>query len=516
MVKGGDKKLEEVTTASVEAYKLYAEGQRLHERAQEREAQALFERAVAADPGFATALAKLSVVHANLGDTLKGREYAARALARAERLPPGERHYIEGRYYSLDPSTLDQAIAAYQAAVDAAPDHASARNNLAQLLLEVRRYREALVHLEELRRRGMSFPGTYMSLAEAYVATGEGAKAEEVLRSYVAEHPDRSAGYENLGYYLTAKGRFDEALAAFARAEQLDPRSEMVEQGRFAVRVLRSEWDKAEASARKVMASSDALVRFKGGAALALVKLYRGDLTAARRLTEEGLAAVGGRPDERAKVRLFRSDLEAELGRPEVAIAEAGRALDEAPSDTGLRTLAHGRCAVHLTRLGRAMEAKPHVEAVESWLRQMPPTWADPQRLHFQGDLAAARGDTAAARSLYEKAAAARPADTLKDDMRLAEINYDLARAALASGRREEARRALREVADAGLGRLDLPLAYVRSLALLARLEEEAGRPAEARRLYDRYLACWKDGQIDREEVARAARRLAALPPPAA
>ena len=52
---------------------------------------------------------------------------------------------------------------------------------------------------------------------------------------------------------------------------------------------------------------------------------------------------------------------------------------------------------------------------------------------------------------------------------------------------------------------------YVRSLALLAKLEEKQGRASEARKLYERYLSYWKHGQIDRSEVARAGQRLAAL-----
>jgi TolB-like protein len=71
-----EKKLQEVTTTSVEAYKAYAEGSRLHERLQERDAKAYFEKAVEADPSFAMALAKLSVVSANLGDVEKAREYS--------------------------------------------------------------------------------------------------------------------------------------------------------------------------------------------------------------------------------------------------------------------------------------------------------------------------------------------------------------------------------------------------------------------------------------------------------
>jgi hypothetical protein len=64
--------------------------------------------------------------------------------------------------------------------------------------------------------------------------------------------------------------------------------------------------------------------------------------------------------------------------------------------------------------------------------------------------------------------------------------------------------------------RIMTPIPYVRSLALLASIEDKAGRTAEARRLYQRYLGYWKDGQIDRPEVARAAHRFACLPAPAA
>ena len=54
----------------------------------------------------------------------------------------------------------------------------------------------------------------------------------------------------------------------------------------------------------------------------------------------------------------------------------------------------------------------------------------------------------------------------------------------------------------------------MRSLALLAALEEKAGNAADAPTLYERYLGYWKDGQIDRAEVARAGQRLAALGAP--
>ena len=248
-----EKKLEEVSTTSVEAWKAYAEGNRLHDRLQEKEAQGFFEKAVEADPGFAMALAKLSIVHGNLGERDKARAYAAKAVEKSGNLPPGDRFYIEGRNYSLDPATIEKAVVAYQKAVDEAPEQTAARNNLAQLLLELQRYPEALVQLEELRRRGMTFPATYLSLAQAYVATGRPDQAREALGDYAAEHPDRAASFENLAYFELTQGRTEAALAAFDKAAALHPDDSMkIEMGRFTAHALRDEWPEAEAAAKRL------------------------------------------------------------------------------------------------------------------------------------------------------------------------------------------------------------------------------------------------------------------------
>jgi eukaryotic-like serine/threonine-protein kinase len=506
-----ERKLEEVTTTSVEAWKAYVEGSRFHERLQEKEAQAYFEKAVEKDPGFAMALAKLSIVHGNLGNPEKARAYAARAVAKAENLPPGERYYIEGRFHSLDPAAIEKAVTAYQKAVDEAPDHTAARNNLAQLLLDLRRGDEALAHLEELRRRGMTFPGSYMSLAQAYVAAGRPEAARKALAAYAAEHPDRAAAHENLGFFELTQGRVEEALAAFDKAAALQPDDATKAQiGRFTAFALRGDWPAAESAARTLRESDDPRARWEGGASLAVASLHRGDLGEARRLTEAG-ATEGRNPEERVGARLFRARLEADLGRDEEAVAQAERALREKPKER--RLLAEGEAvkAVCLTRLGRAAEAKKSVAGVEVFLATLPRPLAEPLRLRVEGELALARGEHAKARALLKKAAALSPVDPIRMDPGPVQVRYALARAALAQGADEEARAALREVVEAGPARVQAPIPYVRSLALLASLEDKAGRAAEARRLYERYLASWKDGEIDRAEVARAGQRLAAL-----
>src|SRR5947208_13155471 len=104
-----DRDLKDVTTASIEAYRYYAEGINLHERAREQQAVPLLEKAVQIDPNFALALIKLAVAHNNLGHSNLRDEYAARAFQHVDRVTTRERYYIEGYYYSGKPETVAKA-----------------------------------------------------------------------------------------------------------------------------------------------------------------------------------------------------------------------------------------------------------------------------------------------------------------------------------------------------------------------------------------------------------------------
>ena len=509
-----EKKLEEVTTTSVEAWKAYAEGSRLHERLQEKEAQAYFEKAVEADPGFAMALAKLSIVQGNLGNLDQARAYAAKAVEKSGNLPPGERFYIEGRHYSLDPATIEKAVVAYQKAVDEAPEQTAARNNLAQLLLELQRYPEALVHLEDLRRRGMTFPASYLSLAQAYVATGRPDKAREALAEYAAEHPDRAASFENLAYFELTQGRTEAALAAFDKAAALHPDDAMkIEMGRFTAHALRDEWPEAEAAAKRLVASDDPRQQWEGGASLAMASLYRGDVGEARRLAAEG-AKTGRNAEERVGARLFRAGLEADLGRDREALAEAEGVLREKVKEPKLRAEGHAMKAICLARLGRKAEAEKSLAQVDAFLATIPRALADAAAAAPRGRARArARRPRRGSRGPARRPPSSRPWRGSRWTPGRSRSVTRWRATALEDGDSDEARKALRAVVDAGPARVMTPLPYVRSLALLAALEEKAGRTADARKLYERYLGYWKNGQIDRAEVARAGQRLAALGP---
>ncbi len=87
-------------------------------------------------------------------------------------------------------------------------------------------------------------------------------------------------------------------------------------------------------------------------------------------------------------------------------------------------------------------------------------------------------------------------------------VNYWTARAHLSGGNDAEATRRFTQVVEAGWGRLFTPIEYVRSLYYLGQLAERAGDRAKARQHYGRFLDYWKDGDIDRDKVADALRKI--------
>ena len=256
-----DRDLKDVTTSSLKAYKAYVEGVKLHEELREQEAIPHLEQAVELDPDFAMAWAKLSVSSGNLGRKDKATEYAKRALDLVDHLSPRERYYIEGRYYSLDPREGERAIAAYEKAVNEY-DHTSARNNLAQAYIELQRYPEAIEHLEHLRQRGMTFPGTYSALSQAYVATGDYEKSYEVLKEFTEANRTMAAGWHNLAKLLIAWGRYDDAREAVATGEQLDSESGTAASQRWQIAVLEDDWSTAERMAAELADAGHASMRW--------------------------------------------------------------------------------------------------------------------------------------------------------------------------------------------------------------------------------------------------------------
>lgn len=118
---------------------------------------------------------------------------------------------------------LDDAAALFRAALEDNPEHPAARQTLAGLLIDSKRYDEA----EELLRKGVDIPAarlpSVLALARLKVERNQGPAALELLQQY-GHVGERSADYQGFtGALLNRMGKHREASDRYQVAAQLAP-----------------------------------------------------------------------------------------------------------------------------------------------------------------------------------------------------------------------------------------------------------------------------------------------------
>jgi TolA-binding protein len=87
-------------------------------------------------------------------------------------------------------------------------------------------------------------------------------------------------------------------------------------------------------------------------------------------------------------------------------------------------------------------------------------------------------------------------------------IWFDYASAQMQAGNLADARARFQRIVDSGVMRAGYPMQFVRSLYFLGQINERQGNAERARAFYRRFVQYWGDGEIDRERVADARKRL--------
>lgn len=123
--------------------------------------------------------------------------------------------YAQGR--------LDVALSAFQAAVEAHPADAEARNNLGQVLVRQGQVADAIPHLEAAVAADPGKWAFRFNLARARGQAGDWAGAVEDYRAAEQLFPDDHVTAFNLGKALQALGRHGDAAQALERAVSLAP-----------------------------------------------------------------------------------------------------------------------------------------------------------------------------------------------------------------------------------------------------------------------------------------------------
>jgi serine/threonine protein kinase/tetratricopeptide (TPR) repeat protein len=506
----GDRGVGDVTTTSIDAYRLYAEGINLHNAFREAEASALFERAVTADPAFAMAYAKLAVAQLNLGQIARGNQAMTQAFKLADRLTPRERTYIEGYYYSLRPATAEKAIAAYTQCLQLDERHEPCRSNLGLVYVNLERWTDAVAQLEPMIRLNGAIGQPFGNGARAYRALGEVDRAYAIANGYASRFSQRAVGRGYVAEALVGLGRNDEGVQEYAKAQLLDATNQTFEISLGVTHLLREDWAAATTTAERLTRSADDVRRVQGALIHSFVAAYQGRGAAsldwadrAAKVYEAsgvGTAAIG--------YEAMALTLMATRKAPQ-AVAAAAVAVRDATGQPGEpRALVAQTWA--LSGAGRSADAATAVAALRKLVNPVSRI-RDERSVNIALGLSyLAGGDPASAVKALQAAVAALsprgPIPTARSWHILAWSS--LGQALYEAGKPDEARQWFEKVAGSGYERARQPFEFVRSFYYLGKIYENQGDAAKARESYQRFVKYWKDGDLDRDRIAEAQKKI--------
>jgi protein O-GlcNAc transferase len=328
----------------------YLRGAVLSQMGDDAAALPSLERAVALVPSTAA-------YHGALALALKGLGRLDDAIASFERqtaLSPGDAdaHFNLGN--ALHDREPAEAEPAWRKAVALRADHPGAALNLGNLLARRKDWAAALA----MYARAPGSAAALVGAAACLMELGRPDEAQERARAATALEPKNAAAWRNLGVALAARGRIDEALAAYGHA------GDDIETRIAAGAALSSAHRYAQAASMLAQAAAQAPDRFDAWLNLGVAEAGRGRYAAARDAFARARAidpASGKALANLANAELYCGD--AAAARP---LYEAARAAD--PAD-----MSAASTALYATNYDDALDAAAVVAAHRAWGESRPP-----------------------------------------------------------------------------------------------------------------------------------------------
>jgi tetratricopeptide (TPR) repeat protein len=498
----------DVSTPSLEAFRLYSEGLAARSNFRFEDAEKLLLRAVAVDPGFGQAYLELAFAANTAGARARGREYLDKAAANASRLSDRGRLLLKVELARADRNFVE-AAQALEELIATYPDVESAYSIGAELYGPV----GPLVNLEKmlnLTKSGVTAlplsPMTRNTYAVALIVAGRYVEALREFEAYARLAPNEAEPYTGMATTYLLMGLPERSVEAADRALKIDPALASAREGRAWSLATMGRFDEALATT-----SPSGISRL---IFLATAGRYR----EADRLTAERVASAEAAQDHAAVVGLYAVACRSAMDRGDYPAAlryarAAARSAERLPAEPRRFNLVmiDTLSGVARARTGEVDRAASHLDAVKQAHRSTVPIehWFYKA---LEGEIALARGDLqAAARTFADGEPPVRAFGFGPGISNNPPFTDGLARVARARGDLPGAIRAYRRLLTQGPEHKWLALLQPRYVLEVARLLERTGDLQAARQEYERFLDIWKRADADLPELTEARAAVARL-----
>jgi tetratricopeptide (TPR) repeat protein len=214
-----------VTTASLEALKLYSIASEKRTEGNVDDAKLYFENALKIDPAFTAARGSLGILDFEHFDKEEGKRLLSEAIRSVDHLTDREKYGLLAFHARAVEGNFEKAIGYHKMLIGLYPDFAAGHNNLGVVYQEMGRYQEAASEFKECLRIDPRARIAFIGLARMEISLmGDLDAGIEACQTEIAKDEPYSVPYSLRGYAYLAKGRLDEAVKDLRRAGELNPK----------------------------------------------------------------------------------------------------------------------------------------------------------------------------------------------------------------------------------------------------------------------------------------------------
>jgi serine/threonine protein kinase/Tfp pilus assembly protein PilF len=321
-----DRRITEVTTNSVEAYRNYLKGYDYEMMFYTDEAREYYKKALQLDSTFAMCYYRLAAL---VGDPLRD-SLTSKAIKYASRVTKWEQYIIHG--WSLFHQEKYQELVEYmEGKLEEYPDDKETYYVLGFVYdTYLKQPDKAIRYYNSAIELDPYYKTAYNALAYLYNRTGEYDKSIWAINKYIEIAPDEANPYDSRGDLYAYNGNLPEAIESYQKAIEIKPEFMQSLMKLGYMYLLGRDYHHADSMFRTLCTDRNKGRRSVGRRLLSYIPLYQGRLRDALKALDDAIAGdrieqyVLGETDN----YMLKAEIYIELNRPDTALTELEKVID--------------------------------------------------------------------------------------------------------------------------------------------------------------------------------------------